>query len=86
MTESCWQDVLNIPSEAVNVNLNSIVFDKNKTEIQKMTELILGAVVECDQKATFIQKMLEMEKTVQAQLMLLIQAVSTFAMTKKEIK
>lgn len=57
------------------MNLDSAVFDKNLSEIQKIIELILGAVLYCNNKVAFIEKMKTLEPSVQTHLMILIESV-----------
>ena len=65
---------LHIKVEAIvdDINLSAIARNNDKGEILKLMELIIGAAVSCEQKETYVNRIMRLDETNQAELMFFI--------------
>ncbi len=63
-------------SESVDELDATLIAHADLGSVRKLIQLILGAVLECDNKAAFIQKIMEMDASHQLYIMNLIEEVA----------
>ncbi|GAM16872.1 hypothetical protein SAMD00019534_000470 [Acytostelium subglobosum LB1] len=66
---------LGLNDQTSTINVETVAKDRNDVEIIKLIELILGVVLECDNKEEYIGKMQILDPTVQNDLMVIIEKI-----------
>ena len=75
------------PSTFEAIDINSIASEANEDEIVKLTQMVLGCVVQSENNQQYIERITDkLEQSSQGVLMLMIQEVSQWEKKKKKKK
>ncbi|GAM21526.1 hypothetical protein SAMD00019534_047010 [Acytostelium subglobosum LB1] len=75
--DSYFSVELGLTGQTTHLNIDSLARDLNREEIIKLIELIIGVVVECENKGEYIGKMQDLDPEVQNDLMVIIERIMT---------
>lgn len=75
--EKFYNEIMNVPHTRVveHIEISAIARNGDTQNLISLIELVMGAVVNCEAKETYISRILEMNEEIQAELMVFIQRI-----------